>query len=64
VGRQETLVREGAGAQQVLDNARTLLQVQEAALGRARQERRAATAGRASAQAQKRAAERQAASEA
>jgi multidrug resistance efflux pump len=59
VERQETLVREGAGAQQVLDNARTLLQVQEAVLGRARQERRAAVAARASAQAQRRAAERQ-----
>jgi HlyD family secretion protein len=60
VARQEALVREGASAQQVLDNARTELQVQRAALGQAQQERRAAVATRASAQAQKRAAERRA----
>ncbi len=59
VSRQEALVREGASAQQVLDNARTTLKVREAALGEARQTRRAAVAARSSAQAQKRAAERQ-----
>jgi multidrug resistance efflux pump len=57
--REEALVKEGATARENVDNARTTVQVQEATLGEARQKREAAIAARASAVAQKRAAEQQ-----
>jgi RND family efflux transporter, MFP subunit len=57
--RQEALFKEGAIAQQLVDNARTVESVQEAALNEARESRRAAVAARDSAVAQKQAAERQ-----
>nr|CAA9261955.1 hypothetical protein AVDCRST_MAG63-2471 [uncultured Armatimonadetes bacterium] len=57
--RQESLLADGATSKQVVDNVRTTLKVQEAALGQARQGRGAAVAALASARAQKQAAERQ-----
>lgn len=57
--RQEALLREGATAQQVVDNARTIVEVQEGALGEAKERKRAAIATRESTLAQKRSAQKQ-----
>jgi multidrug efflux pump subunit AcrA (membrane-fusion protein) len=59
LNRQEMLLKEGAVAQQVVDNARTAAEVREAALNQAQQDRAAAAAARDSAVAQRKAAERQ-----
>ncbi|HVK04958.1 MAG TPA: efflux RND transporter periplasmic adaptor subunit [Armatimonadaceae bacterium] len=58
--RQETLFKEGAVAQQLVDNARTVENVQQEAVNQAQETRRAAVAARESALAQKQAAEKQA----
>lgn len=58
--RQEALLEKGFVSKQLVDNARTSLKVQDAALLRAREERRSAVAERDAAQAQKQVLERQA----
>lgn len=58
--RQQSLLKEGAVARQIVDDAATTVSVQEGTVGEAEQRREAAVAAKASAIAQKEAAEKQA----